>query len=1091
MRLSCRSPWIAVAALLASAPAFATSYVMMDDAALADQAAAVVDARVVSVEPAPASGLPATDYTIEVERLLAGSAPGTTLIVRVPGGVRPDGVGLEIYGAPAFRVGERAILFLGPRDDGAFGITQLMLGAFHRIEVAGAPSLAVRFLSDAAEVTPPGRASDARLHGPRDFDAFASWLSDRSQGLTRAQDYFVPAAEGELRHLGSKFTLLGAGGFNLRWFEFDTGGEVDWQANSAGEPGAPGGGFSQFRQGLQVWNDEPRTPIRLVYRGTTGARGGFSNFDGRNVLLQNDPNKDIQGSFSCNGGGVLAIGGPWFDTATRRSFGGREYIVIQGADIVTNDGISCFLTGSSCPGGRIALVYGHELGHTLGLGHSCGDDSSPACNTNPAFDDALMRASIHPDCRPLALKSDDVEGIRRLYSAGNGGGGPRGPAAPTGLTGELRGATVRLTWEDESQDETGFRIYRSTNGSAFAQLAEVDPDVTAFIDDDIAPATVYDYRLVSFNAKGESARSQPVEVTVPPVTPVSAGISRASMDAIHVGEPVAFLAHFSGPGEEAVWSFGDDAVGYNDTPCAAGTFCRSQIFTSPGPHAVQVRVIGDFGQVAQDTIDVDVLEAPFETVSQQSFVQSVIFGPRGTGGTFESNVWLYNAGAMPALVRLTYLPRGAEAPPAPRVLTISPAESIFLPNILQKVFDVAAGQGSVAIELSQAETGEGAMPQVFAIARSFVDQDNPAQGSFGQLVSEQPEGTWTANDKLVTGILEGDGFVSTLLGANVDDHSGRVDVDLFDAAGDPVGTTASFSLGPKSVRFRPIPDLFPEAGSRQGPFTARFSSNGIRFVASSTLLETGSEDQIFVPAKEPVEADELILPRVVRSQGQFEVFLTTRVSILNNATVPTSLTLQLLARGQNNSAPLEVHQTVPAGGLLSLPDVISDAFGLETGTGALRVLWSNSQGIAPRVLAMTLSENPHGDRFGMLIDSRTPDEAVTGRGVDFGAEQSDLFHAQFGAVNLRDGATRLHLTLRDANGDALADTTLSLKPRQHFELNLLTVFGPAAASGRNWSVTVDVDQGGPVMTYLANINASGDIFLVPDHAVRSDLAPAN
>ncbi len=1088
MLLYRRLAWLAVPALVAAAPAFATSYVMMDDAALAEQSSAVVDARVVSVESAPVAGLPATDYTIEIERLVAGSAPGTTLIVRVPGGVRPDGIGLRIYGAPKFQAGERALLFLSPRDDGTFGITQLMLGAFHRLQLTGAPPLAVRSLAGATEVELPGRTKDARLDGPRDFDAFASWLADHGAGIRRAPDYFVSGIADDLQHLGSKYTLLGDGGFNMRWFEFDSGGDVVWSANSRGEPGAPGGGFSEFQRALRLWVDEPKSPIRLTYDGETSASGGFSNFDGQNVLLQGDPNQDIQGSFSCTSGGVLAIGGPWYSVGFRRSFDGREYIVIQGADIITQDGIQCFLIGTTCTSDLLANLYGHELGHTLGLGHSCGDSSSPSCVGNPGLDDAIMRASIHKDCRGLDLKSDDVSGIRRLYVPSSGGGRHRGPKAPDGLTGELDGAAVRLSWTDQSMDETGFRIYRATNGGAYALLAEIDPDVTVYVDQDIAPATTYDYRVAAFNAKGESARSQAVEVTVPPVTPVTSGIVRQSPGTILVGAPIEFLAHFTGPGESAVWSFGDDAVGYNDTPCAAETFCRSQIFTTPGPHTVTVRVIGDFGQVGQSTLDVDVVDASFDTVSDRSFLQSVIFGERGTGGTFESNVWLYNAGSIPALVQLTYLPRGLEAPPAPRVLTISPAESIFLPNVLQKVFDVAAGQGAMEIESSRAGSPGDEPPPVFAIARSFVDLANPAEGSFGQLVSEQPEATWTSNDKLVTGILEGDGFVSTVLGANVDDHSGRVDVDLFDAAGDPVGSTASFGLGPKTVRFRTIMDLFPEAADRQGPFTARFSSDGIRFVASSTLLETGSEDQIFVPAKEPAQADEFILPRVVRSPGQFGVFLTTRLSVLNNATVPTDLTFQFLARGQNNTAPLEIHKTVPAGGVLSFEDAISDLFGLDTGTGAVRVLWSNTQDVAPRILAMTLSENPHGDRFGMLIDSRTPDEAVVERGIDFGAEQSDLFHSQFGAVNLNDGNTRLQLTLRDANGDALASSTLVLKPRQHYELNLVTVFGAAAAAGRDWSVTTEVVQGGPVMTYLANINASGDIFLVPGHAVRSEIA---
>jgi hypothetical protein len=64
----------------------------------------------------------------------------------------------------------------------------------------------------------------------------------------------------------------------------------------------------------------------------------------------------------------------------------------------------------------------------------------------------------------------------------------------------------------------------------------------------------------------------------------------------------------------------------------------------------------------------------------------------------------------------------------------------------------------------------------------------------------------------------------------------------------------------------------------------------------------------------------------------------------------------------------------------------------------------------------------------------------------------------------------------------LAQRTLVLRPRQHLELNLGTVF-EGMDEGRNWSVSTEVVEGGPVMTYLANINRSGDIFLVPGRSV--------
>ncbi|HSL82309.1 MAG TPA: hypothetical protein VLF66_06000, partial [Thermoanaerobaculia bacterium] len=555
------SALLATAALSAAAPAAATTYVMVEDPVLADQASAVVDARVVAVEPAPVAGRPATDYTVEIERLVAGSAPGTTLIVRVPGGVRPDGLELRIWGVPRFAVGERALLFLVPRDDGTFGILHLALGAFHRVPAAGSPPLALRDLAGAEVWDLPSLDPRAEGGRTRDYDAFAGWLEDRAAGIERPADYFLDTPPTALARISQRFTLIGGGGMNLRWFEFDSGGSVPWFAHSAGQAGLPGGGFDEFRQALQAWNGEPRTPVNLTFQGQTGANRGLVTFDGINVLLQGDPNGEIAGQFVCGAGGTLAIGGAWSSPSQVGDFQGETYRRIVGADIVMNDGIECNVNFNRCYPEFIALVYTHELGHTLGLGHSCGDGRSPSCADNPHLAEATMRASAQGDCRGAAIRADDAAGLRRLYMP-PGGGRPRGPNAPGGLEGALKGAFVELRWQDNSEDEDGFRIYRSADGGDFVPLATVDANVTLYYDDSIAPATAYRYRIASFNGKGESGQSQAVTVPVPPVTPVTVDLALAQPGAFRVGEPVELRAAFSGPAAHAVWSFGGGAVGF-------------------------------------------------------------------------------------------------------------------------------------------------------------------------------------------------------------------------------------------------------------------------------------------------------------------------------------------------------------------------------------------------------------------------------------------------------------------------------------------------------------------------------------------------
>lgn len=505
MKLPTRPLLLASALALLAIPAGATTYQMISDQALADQSPVSVQGRIVGVEAAPASGRPSTDYLVEVERVLKGDLPGSTVVVRVPGGVGPDGVGLKIWGAPEFAEGEEAVLFLAPAQDGTYRLVHLMLGAFRERRTATG-RVALRDLSEATEVTSKG-VTEGGADVIRDFDRFSDWVADRAAGLERERDYLLGTqAGGKLGSAIEPFTLMTSSrGNNIRWFRFDQGQSVVWRVHTGGQPGLSlDETIDTFKVALNAWVSDPATNINLTYAGTTNAAAGFTGSDDANTILFDDPYRDdsenaVEGSFDCGSGGVIAIGGPYFFLSTR-TYKGKPYHEAAEADIVTNDGTDCFFRNNP----RVAEeVFAHELGHTLGLSHSL-------------LRDALMYARAHDDGRGARLTDDDRAAIAVLYGAGTSTGGAA-PVAPARLSARVTGTgEITLTWRDRATNEEDYRIELKRKGtSKYQQVLTVPAGSTSAVVDGLTPGATYLLRVRAAGNGKFSKYSNVVTVLVP------------------------------------------------------------------------------------------------------------------------------------------------------------------------------------------------------------------------------------------------------------------------------------------------------------------------------------------------------------------------------------------------------------------------------------------------------------------------------------------------------------------------------------------------------------------------------------------------
>lgn len=90
------------------------------------------------------------------------------------------------------------------------------------------------------------------------------------------------------------------------------------------------------------------------------------------------------------------------------------------------------------------------------------------------------------------------------------------PIAPTGLNIIADSASqIDLAWIDNSDDEFGFKIERSLDGSSWSEIATVGANDTSYSDMNLSPNTTYYYQVRAYNSSGSSGYSNVASTTTP------------------------------------------------------------------------------------------------------------------------------------------------------------------------------------------------------------------------------------------------------------------------------------------------------------------------------------------------------------------------------------------------------------------------------------------------------------------------------------------------------------------------------------------------------------------------------------------------
>jgi len=96
------------------------------------------------------------------------------------------------------------------------------------------------------------------------------------------------------------------------------------------------------------------------------------------------------------------------------------------------------------------------------------------------------------------------------------------PNAPSNLVATpISSSQINLTWQDNSSDETGFKIERKTGSGSYSQIATVGVNVTSYSNTLLSANTTYYYRVRAYNAAGNSNYSNEASATTLPPPPAA------------------------------------------------------------------------------------------------------------------------------------------------------------------------------------------------------------------------------------------------------------------------------------------------------------------------------------------------------------------------------------------------------------------------------------------------------------------------------------------------------------------------------------------------------------------------------------------
>jgi len=377
---------------------------------------------------------------------------------------------------------------------------------------------------------------------------------------------------------GATCTLLLVGALGVKVKSYATGGhawatnQVVYYVNPSNLYVSTSSAIWAFQTAAAAWHDQTGANIQLVYGGTTN--GSSITLNNKNEMF-----------FRNDGSSYIAETYYWYD--------GSGHLV--DADMVLHENYTYF-AGSGCSGGiYIEDVAIHEFGHALGMLHS----DVPGATMEPSMPG-------YCDTSQLTLEPDDISGIQSLYPGGSTASPV--PASPSGLmVATNSSSSLIVSWSDNANNESGYRVERSSDGANFSALVQLGVNARSYTDSGLSAGSGYYYRVSAFNSSGPSGYSNvgwgQTQAAVANTAPSVSITSPSSNSSYAYNASVSFAASANDT-EDGVVTRNLNWTSNIDGPIGSGgSFSRT---LSSGTHTITASVTDSGGLVGSSQVVVTV-----------------------------------------------------------------------------------------------------------------------------------------------------------------------------------------------------------------------------------------------------------------------------------------------------------------------------------------------------------------------------------------------------------------------------------------------------------------------------------------------------